>query len=102
MNWTIPSLIEVKLGQITRAQRKKLKLQEENGMITYMEEGLKSKNEAFEVQEKTSKMFTNCSIIKDQSMEQLEMIFGYVWEAGTLLLVARTPLLSPVDFCWGN
>ncbi|KAI5668630.1 hypothetical protein M9H77_18483 [Catharanthus roseus] len=35
--------MESKSGPITRAQRKKLKIHEDNGMVAYMEEALKSK-----------------------------------------------------------
>ncbi|KAI5667706.1 hypothetical protein M9H77_17559 [Catharanthus roseus] len=40
--------MKVKLGSITRAQRKQLKLQEDNGMIVYMVEVLKRKVDEFE------------------------------------------------------
>ncbi|KAI5652233.1 hypothetical protein M9H77_29420 [Catharanthus roseus] len=40
-------------------------------MVAYMEEALKNKFEEFKGQEKTSKLFTICSISKDFSREQL-------------------------------
>ncbi|KAI5672391.1 hypothetical protein M9H77_12755 [Catharanthus roseus] len=55
MNRKSPSWMEVKLGPITRAQRNKLKLQEDNGMLAYIMEALKSKVHEFEDQGKHPK-----------------------------------------------
>ncbi|KAI5677784.1 hypothetical protein M9H77_08734 [Catharanthus roseus] len=55
---------------MTRAQRKKLKLHEDNDMIAYKEETLKRKIEEFEGQRKLPKLFKICSIVKEQSREQ--------------------------------
>ncbi|KAI5648852.1 hypothetical protein M9H77_34857 [Catharanthus roseus] len=52
MNRTNQSPLDLKLGLITRAQRKKLKLQEDNGMNNYMEDVLKDKIEEFDSQGK--------------------------------------------------
>ncbi|KAI5675970.1 hypothetical protein M9H77_06920 [Catharanthus roseus] len=52
------SPIEMKNGPITRAQRRKPKILEDNGMVAYLEEVLKSKLEGFEGQEKVSKLFS--------------------------------------------
>ncbi|KAI5681163.1 hypothetical protein M9H77_02390 [Catharanthus roseus] len=54
------SLMEVKNGPITRAQRRKLKALEDNDML-----------EGFEGQERASKLFSMCSISKDQTKEQI-------------------------------
>ncbi|KAI5663909.1 hypothetical protein M9H77_23232 [Catharanthus roseus] len=78
MNRTSQSPLDLKLGLITRAQRKKLKLQEDNGMISYMEETLKSKIEEFGGQGKPPKFFIMCSIVKEQSREQLGVQIGVV------------------------
>ncbi|KAI5683107.1 hypothetical protein M9H77_04335 [Catharanthus roseus] len=65
------SPMEWKLGPITRAQRKKLKIHEDNGMISYIEEALKRKLIGFEGQDRASKLFVICSISKDQTREQI-------------------------------
>ncbi|KAI5653811.1 hypothetical protein M9H77_30998 [Catharanthus roseus] len=65
------SPMEIKLGPITRAQRRKLKTLEDIGIVAYMEEALKSKLEWFEGQERSSKLFFMCSISKEQSREQI-------------------------------
>lgn len=56
--------MELKRGLISRAQIKKLKLEEDKGMIAYMEKAFKSKIEGFECQENASKLFLTCSISK--------------------------------------
>ncbi|KAI5672513.1 hypothetical protein M9H77_12877 [Catharanthus roseus] len=60
-----------RLGPITRSQKRKLNIHEDNGMVAYMEEALKSKLEGFEDQKKASKLFSMCSTSKDQSREQI-------------------------------
>ncbi|KAI5675862.1 hypothetical protein M9H77_06812 [Catharanthus roseus] len=52
MNQMSQSPLDLKLGPITRAQKKKLKLQEDNNMIAYMEDALKSKIEELDGQGK--------------------------------------------------
>ncbi|KAI5652235.1 hypothetical protein M9H77_29422 [Catharanthus roseus] len=47
---------------ISRAQRKNLKLQEDNNMNAHMEDALRSKNEEFDGQGKPPKLFPMCSI----------------------------------------
>ncbi|KAI5672379.1 hypothetical protein M9H77_12743 [Catharanthus roseus] len=42
-----------------------------NGMVVFIEEALKNKLEGFEDQGKASKLFSICSIRKDQSREQI-------------------------------
>ncbi|KAI5664034.1 hypothetical protein M9H77_23357 [Catharanthus roseus] len=74
------SPIEFKLGSITRAQRKKLKIHEDNDMVAYIEEALKIKLEGFEGQEKASKLFSMCSISKDHSRESIGGENGFVLE----------------------
>ncbi|KAI5677049.1 hypothetical protein M9H77_07999 [Catharanthus roseus] len=59
--------MELKSGQITRAQRKKLKIHEDNGIVAYMEEALKIKLKGFEGHERASKLFCICLISKDQT-----------------------------------
>lgn len=60
--------MKLKIGPITRAQRKRLKLQEDNGMILYLKEALKNL-EGFESQEKVSKLFSIYLISKYYSRE---------------------------------
>ncbi|KAI5664053.1 hypothetical protein M9H77_23376 [Catharanthus roseus] len=67
------SPLGLKLRPITRAQMKKLKLQEDNDMIACMEDALKSKIEELNGQGKLPKLFTVCSIVKKQLREQLEL-----------------------------
>ncbi|KAI5666859.1 hypothetical protein M9H77_16712 [Catharanthus roseus] len=74
MNWTSHSLLDLKLRLMSRAQKKKLKLQENGDMVAYKEDTLKSKIEEFDSQGKLPKLLTMCSTIKAQSREQ----FG-VW-----------------------
>ncbi|KAI5664191.1 hypothetical protein M9H77_23514 [Catharanthus roseus] len=54
MNRTSQLPLDLKLEPITRAQRKKLKLQEDNEMNAYKEDSLKSKIEEFDGQGKPS------------------------------------------------
>ncbi|KAI5664060.1 hypothetical protein M9H77_23383 [Catharanthus roseus] len=61
---TSQSPLDLKLASITRAQRKKLKLQGDDDMIAFMEDALKSKVREFEDQGKHPKLFTMCSIVK--------------------------------------
>ncbi|KAI5650237.1 hypothetical protein M9H77_36242 [Catharanthus roseus] len=65
MNRTSQSPLDLKLGSITSAQMKKLKLQEAHSMISYMEEALKRKIEEL------PKLFTMCSVVNEQSREQI-------------------------------
>ncbi|KAI5683018.1 hypothetical protein M9H77_04246 [Catharanthus roseus] len=58
MNKRSQSPLGLKISPITRAQRKKLKLQEDNRMITYIEDVLKSKIEELDGQGKLPKVFT--------------------------------------------
>ncbi|KAI5672099.1 hypothetical protein M9H77_12463 [Catharanthus roseus] len=74
MNRMSQSPLDLKLAPITRAQRKKLKLQEDNDMIAYVEDALNSKIEKLDGQGKLPKLFTMCSIVKEQSKEQFEEI----------------------------
>ncbi|KAI5682524.1 hypothetical protein M9H77_03752 [Catharanthus roseus] len=62
---------EVKNGPITRAERRKLTGLEDNGIVAYLEEALKCKLEGFEGKERASKLFSMCSISKDQRREQI-------------------------------
>ncbi|KAI5681866.1 hypothetical protein M9H77_03094 [Catharanthus roseus] len=67
--------MELKLGPITRVRMKKLKASngnEDNGMVTYMEESLKNRFERFGDQGEASKLFSICSISKDHYRKQLE------------------------------
>ncbi|KAI5652243.1 hypothetical protein M9H77_29430 [Catharanthus roseus] len=100
-----PSSIEVRQGPMTRAQRKKLKLQEDNGMIAYIMEALKRKFDEFEDQGKHPKLFTMCSIVKEQSRKHLGKDIAKNWlgtRVGTLLSATGSPLPLPIGFCWGN
>lgn len=56
-----------------RAPRKKLKLHEDNHIISYKEDALKSKVDEFQDQGKHFKLFTMCSIITEQLRAQLVM-----------------------------
>ncbi|KAI5669029.1 hypothetical protein M9H77_18882 [Catharanthus roseus] len=60
MNWTSQSPFDLKLGLMTR-----------DNMIAYMEDALKSKVAKFEDQEKHPKLFAMCSIVKEQSRDNL-------------------------------
>ncbi|KAI5653445.1 hypothetical protein M9H77_30632 [Catharanthus roseus] len=65
---------ELKLGPMTRGRMKKLNASNgnrDNVMIGYLEEAFNNKFEEFEGQEKTSMLFSICSISKDYSEEQL-------------------------------
>ncbi|KAI5663546.1 hypothetical protein M9H77_22869 [Catharanthus roseus] len=94
--------MEVKLGPITRAQRKKLKIHEDNGMVAYVEEALKRKLEEFEGQERASKLFSMCSISKDRSKNKLEEKMTKSLKETTLpAMVALGPTL-PVGFWIGK
>ncbi|KAI5676009.1 hypothetical protein M9H77_06959 [Catharanthus roseus] len=70
MNRTSQSPLDLKFCPITRAQRKKLKLQEDNDMIAYIEDAFKSKIKEFDGQGKPPKLFTMCSIFKEQSRKK--------------------------------
>ncbi|KAI5671545.1 hypothetical protein M9H77_11909 [Catharanthus roseus] len=72
--------MKVKNGPITRAQRRKIKMLEDNGMVAFFEEALKSKLQGFEGQERATKLFSMCSISKDQSREQIGGEIGKVLE----------------------
>ncbi|KAI5677505.1 hypothetical protein M9H77_08455 [Catharanthus roseus] len=63
---------------MARAQRKKLKLQEDNGMLGYMMEALKSKVDEFEGQGEHLKLVTMFTIIEEQLRNQLRA-FYIVW-----------------------
>ncbi|KAI5667353.1 hypothetical protein M9H77_17206 [Catharanthus roseus] len=78
MNRMSQSPSDLKLGSITRAQRKKLKLQEDNDMNAYMEDALKRKIKQFDGQEIPPKLFTMCSIVK-------EILFSMLLEVDNLL-----------------
>ncbi|KAI5669032.1 hypothetical protein M9H77_18885 [Catharanthus roseus] len=67
---------------MTRAQRKKLKLQEDN-MISYVKDALKRKIEELDGQGKLPKLFTMCSIVKEQSREQLGFLNGSLVDNNT-------------------
>ncbi|KAI5680958.1 hypothetical protein M9H77_02185 [Catharanthus roseus] len=99
MNQMSQSPLDLRLGPITRAQIKKLKLQEDDGMIAYMEDALKSKVGEFEDQGKHPKLLTMCSIFKEQSKAQLEVNLANCWEGCTLPPMARPLLPLPVRFC---
>ncbi|KAI5653845.1 hypothetical protein M9H77_31032 [Catharanthus roseus] len=83
MNRTSQSLLDLKLGPITRAQRKKLKFQRDDSMIAYIEDTLKSKVGEFEDQGNHPKLFTTCSICGGykSSIEVLheEVILVRIW-----------------------
>ncbi|KAI5672873.1 hypothetical protein M9H77_13237 [Catharanthus roseus] len=90
MNRKSPSSMEVKLGPMTRTKRKKLKLQEGNGMLAYMMEATKSKVDEVEDQEKHPKLFTICA--DDESME-------FNCSSQFLLLIeSRVYVLDSIDF----
>ncbi|KAI5676276.1 hypothetical protein M9H77_07226 [Catharanthus roseus] len=59
--------MELKLGPITRVQRKKLKTFEDNGMVAYLEEALKSKlertNQENRSEEKMTKSLTSTTLL---------------------------------------
>ncbi|KAI5664127.1 hypothetical protein M9H77_23450 [Catharanthus roseus] len=62
-------------------------------MIAYLEDTLKSKIEEFDGQRKLPKLFTMCSIVKEQPMELLWVKIGKVFERSHLTAdhrVART------------
>ncbi|KAI5652595.1 hypothetical protein M9H77_29782 [Catharanthus roseus] len=68
--------MELKLGPLTRAQGKKLKILDANvanGLVAYMEKALKKKLEGFEDQGKASKLLSICTINK--------IIEGSKWKA---------------------
>ncbi|KAI5654259.1 hypothetical protein M9H77_31446 [Catharanthus roseus] len=73
-------------GLCTSARLKKLKALEDNGMIVYMMEALKSKLEGFEGQEKMYKLFSKFSICKDQTRNTLEEKMAKFWHGSTLVL----------------
>ncbi|KAI5658107.1 hypothetical protein M9H77_26900 [Catharanthus roseus] len=77
--------MELKLGPITGAQRRKLKILEDNGIVAYMEEALKSKLEGFEAR-----------IIQGNQLEE-KMAKGL--KRSTLLPKVTLPLPLPVVFC---
>ncbi|KAI5653886.1 hypothetical protein M9H77_31073 [Catharanthus roseus] len=94
--------MEVKLGPMTRGQRKKFKHQEDNGMLaSYMMEALKSKGDEFEDEEKHPKLFTMCTIIKEQSRNQLGVKMATCWRRATLPSMIILPLPSLVGFWSG-
>ncbi|KAI5657268.1 hypothetical protein M9H77_26061 [Catharanthus roseus] len=82
MNRMSPSSMEDKQGPTTRAQRKRLKLQEDNqennGMIVHIMEALKSKDGEFEAQEKHPKSFTMSSKSSREVLQE-EVILGRIW-----------------------
>lgn len=69
MNRMSPSPMVAKLAPMTRAERKKLKLQENNDMLVYMMEALRRKFDELEDRGKNLKLFTMC--VKDQSKKQI-------------------------------
>ncbi|KAI5667415.1 hypothetical protein M9H77_17268 [Catharanthus roseus] len=95
--------MEVKLGPITIAQRRKFKALKDNDMIAFMEEALKSKLEGFEGQERASKLFLKCSIGMDQTREQIEGENGYIILKGIAIPpTIALPLPSPAGFWTGS
>ncbi|KAI5681337.1 hypothetical protein M9H77_02564 [Catharanthus roseus] len=62
----------------THTKLKKLKALEDNGIVSYLEEALKSKLEGFEGQERASKLFSMSSISKDKTRKQLGGEIVYV------------------------
>ncbi|KAI5681215.1 hypothetical protein M9H77_02442 [Catharanthus roseus] len=69
---------------IARAQKRKLKALEDNGMAAYLEEAFKIKLERFEGQERVSKLFSKCSISNDETRETVEEKFVKYLEEPTL------------------
>ncbi|KAI5667945.1 hypothetical protein M9H77_17798 [Catharanthus roseus] len=64
--------LKLKLGPLTRARMKKLKIHDanvDNRLVVYMEEALKNKLEGFEDKGKASKFLSICKITKDHSRE---------------------------------
>ncbi|KAI5658033.1 hypothetical protein M9H77_26826 [Catharanthus roseus] len=59
LNRMSQSPMELKLGPITRAQRRKLKILKDNGKVAYMEKALKSKLEGFDGQERGFQVVVN-------------------------------------------
>ncbi|KAI5649467.1 hypothetical protein M9H77_35472 [Catharanthus roseus] len=70
------------LTLMTRAQRKKLKLTEDNDMMSYMED--------------PSKLFTMCSMIMEQSREQLGVKLAKFLKGATQPPMVAPCLLLPV------
>ncbi|KAI5676587.1 hypothetical protein M9H77_07537 [Catharanthus roseus] len=71
MNRKSPSSMEVKLGLMTRAQRKKLKLQEDNDMLVYM-----ISRKAFQV---VYNVYNHQGAIKEPAWGELRLMMGELY-----------------------
>ncbi|KAI5683024.1 hypothetical protein M9H77_04252 [Catharanthus roseus] len=80
MNRMSPSYEGLKLGHITRSQRKQVQLQEDKDMLVCIMKALKSKDGEFEGESKHPKLFTMYSIENELLRNQLGAKFGYVLE----------------------
>ncbi|KAI5682759.1 hypothetical protein M9H77_03987 [Catharanthus roseus] len=72
------------------------------GSFAYLEEALKSKIEGFEGQKQVTKLFSMCSISKDQTREQLEKKMAKSWKGATLPPIVALGLPSFVGLCRHN
>ncbi|KAI5671397.1 hypothetical protein M9H77_11761 [Catharanthus roseus] len=92
--------MDMKNRPITRAQRSKLKAIEDNGMVAYLEEALKSKLEGYEGQERVSKLFSKCSISKDQTREKIggkSFVSQFWFYEAQILIGVESKLLAIED-----